>query len=255
MTPQPEFDLILTRAPEEIAEAQALRYRVFITELGGGGMGADHDAGRESDTFDDVCTHMILRDRTRGPGDQVVGVYRLLDGAGAAEAGRYYSEAEYDLTPLRQSGKRLLELGRSCLHPDYRGGAAMFHMWSGLAAHVEETGAETLFGVASFHGTNVDALAAPLSILHHRHLAPSECRVVARPPNAVPMDRLAEGSYDRADAMRAVPALIKGYLRLGGVVGQGAWLDRQFNTTDVCLLMDTARLSDRARAIYTRPRG
>ncbi|QFU08492.1 hypothetical protein PARPLA_03093 [Rhodobacteraceae bacterium THAF1] len=255
MTHTPDFDLILTRDPDQIAAAQALRYTVFVTELGGQGAGVDHAAGRESDPFDALCTHLILRDMARTEGDRVVGVYRLLDQDSAAQAGRFYSETEYDLAPLRASGRRLLELGRSCLHPDYRGGAAMFHMWSGLAAHVEEAGIDTLFGVASFHGTDVDALAAPLSILHHRHLAPPECRVTARAPQAVSMDRLPDGSYDRAAAMRAVPALIKGYLRLGGVVGEGAWVDRHFNTTDVCLVMDTARLSERARAIYLKPRG
>ena len=254
MTPEPDFDLILTRDPDQIAAAQALRYRVFVTELGGGGDGVDHHAGCESDRFDPLCTHLILRDRNRAPGDRVVGTYRLLDGDGATAAGGFYTEAEYDLTPLHASGRRLLELGRSCLHPDYRGGAAMFHLWQALAAHVKAQGIDILFGVASFHGTDPDALAAPLSILHHRHLAPAALRVTARPPNGIAMDRLADGAYDRAAAMREVPALIKGYLRLGGVVGQGAWIDRAFNTTDVCLLMETARLTDRARAIYDRPR-
>ncbi|SFG05295.1 ornithine-acyl[acyl carrier protein] N-acyltransferase [Palleronia marisminoris] len=251
---EPIFDLRFAESEADIEAAQALRYRVFVAELGGGGSGVDHTACLERDTFDPVCRHLILRDLARPEGDRVIGVYRLMTESGAAKAGRFYSEAEYDLAPLRRSGRRLLELGRSCLHPDYRGGAAMYHIWAGLADYVTAEGIDVLFGVASFHGTDPDALAAPLSILGHRHLAPPALRVTARPPEAVPLVRLAEGEYDRAAAMKQVPALIKAYLRLGGCVGQGAWIDRQFNTTDVCMVMDTAQLNDRARAIYTRPR-
>ena len=251
---EPTFDLRFAESEADIRAAQALRYRVFVDELGGGGAGVDHEQGLERDSFDPVCLHLILRDLARPEPDQVVGVYRLLTETGAAEAGRFYSEAEYDLTPLRQSGRSLLELGRSCLHPDYRGGSAMYHIWSGLADYVTSEGIEILFGVASFRGTDPDALAAPLSILAHRYLAPSDVRVIARPPEAVPLARLPEGGYDRVTAMRQMPSLIKAYLRLGGCVGQGAWIDRQFNTIDVCMVMDTAQLSDRARAIYSRPR-
>lgn len=251
---EPKFDLCFAEGEADVRAAQALRYQVFVEELGGGGVDVDHAECLERDAFDPLCRHLILRDLARPEGDQVVGVYRLLSEAGAAEAGRFYSEAEYDLAPLRRSGRRLLELGRSCLHPDYRGGAAMYHIWAGLADFVTAEGVEILFGVASFHGNDPDALAAPLSILGHRHLAPLELRVTARPPEAVPLDRLPEGAYDRAAAMKEVPSLIKAYLRLGGCVGQGAWIDRQFNTIDVCMIMDTAQLNDRARAIYTRPR-
>ncbi|WP_375261346.1 GNAT family N-acetyltransferase [Palleronia sp.] len=251
---EPKFDLSFAAGEADIRAAQALRYRVFVEELGGGGEDVDYAAGLECDAFDPICRHLILRDLAREDDDQVVGVYRLMTEAGAAEAGRFYSEAEYDLAPLRRSGRKLLELGRSCLHQDYRGGAAMFHMWAGLAEFVTAEGAEILFGVASFHGTDLDALAAPLSILGHRHIAPTELRVAARPPEAVPLARLPEESYERIAAMKDVPALIKAYLRLGGCVGEGAWIDRKFNTTDVCMVMDTAQLNDRARAIYARPR-
>ncbi|MGR3651045.1 MAG: GNAT family N-acetyltransferase, partial [Roseovarius sp.] len=104
----------------------------------------------------------------------------------------------------------------------------------------------------SFHGTDVAALAQPLSLLHHRHLAPPALRVRARPERFQPMDLVPAAEIDRAGAMRAVPALIKAYLRLGGCVGEGAYVDHAFNTTDVCLVMDTALLSERQRAIYTR---
>ncbi len=252
---EPEYDLSLASDPSDIAAAQRLRYEVFVEELGGDGDLVDHAARREIDGFDGVCDHLILRDLTRRPGADVVGVYRLLTGDRARAAGGFYSAAEYDLSPLLASGRRLLELGRSCLHRDHRGGAAMYHLWTGLADYVERHRIELMFGTASFHGTDIDRLAEPLSLLHHRYLAPPELRVKARPPAAADMALLPDDGIDRVRAMRSVPALIKAYLRLGGMVGEGAWIDRRFNTVDICLLMDTARLSSRARAIYGRPRG
>jgi putative hemolysin len=170
----------------------------------------------------------------------------------ADHAGGFYTATEYDLSPLLESGRRLLELGRSCVHRDYRGGPAMFLLWNALAEYVIGNGVEILFGVASFHGTDLDALAQPLSFLHHNHLAPPDLRVRALPGHHTPMDMLAAEAVDRRAALAAIPPLIKGYLRLGGYVGAGAFVDRAFNTTDVCLLMDTARMSARRREGYLR---
>lgn len=229
--------------------AERLRYRVFVEELGGDGPLVDHEGRFERDRFDPHYTQMILVDTRRDAEalDHVVGVYRLMPGARAAEIGGFYSEAEYDLAPLYASGRRLLELGRSCVHPDYRGGLALMRLWQGLGAYVLRTGAEILFGVASFHGTEIDRLALPLSHLHHAHLAPPELRVRALPDVYRDMNLLPPEDIDRSAAMRAVPPLIKSYLRLGGFVGDGAFVDRAFNTTDVCLVLDTARLSERDR--------
>jgi putative hemolysin len=231
----------------EVRAALALRYRVFVAELGGHGAGVDHAAGTESDRFDAAARHLNV-----WQGDRLVATTRLIDAAGAAAAGGFYSAAEFDLSPLLASGRRLLELGRTCLDPDHRGGAAMFHLWNGLADRVLSEGIEVLFGVASFHGTDLDALAEPLSLLHHQHRAPAGLRVRAQGPQARPLDRMAADRIDRRRAMLAMPALIKAYLRLGGGVGDGAWVDAAFNTTDVCLVLDTVQMNARARAIYTR---
>lgn len=239
----------LVRGGAELHAAQQLRYRVFVRELGGEGDGVDHRRQVESDAFDPFCRHLVLIDHAR-PERGVVGVYRLMDGAGAARAGRFYSETEYDLGPLRSSGRRLLELGRSCLDPDYRGGSGMMHLWTALARLVVDEGVDLLFGTASFHGTDVAALAQQLSALHHRHLAPPDIR--PRSLAFQPMDLLPEAGLDRTAAMLAMPALIKAYLRLGGFVGEGAFVDHAFNTTDVCLVLDTARMNPRQRAIYVR---
>ncbi len=246
--PQQAFSVRLARTQDDVLAAQRLRYEVFVRELGGDGALVDHKAGLERDRFDPYFDHLLVTDVARG--DVVVGVYRLLRDDQAREAGQFYSEDEYDLTPLRASGRRLLELGRSCLHPEYRGGPAMFHLWQGLADYVLAHQIEILFGVASFHGTDPQALAQPLSLLHHRHLAPPELRVRSR--NFQSMDLIPENQLDRRAAMLEVPALIKAYLRLGGCVGEGAFVDHSFNTTDICLVMDTARMNARQKGLYVK---
>ncbi|MEM7091187.1 MAG: GNAT family N-acyltransferase [Pseudomonadota bacterium] len=243
------FTVKIAGTEDELRAAQRLRYDVFVRELGGSGALVDHDQGLERDRFDPYFDHMLLTDDQTG---QLVGVYRLMRGEKAAQLGQFYSEDEYDLTALRSGGRKLLELGRSCLHPDYRGGMAMFHLWTGLADYVAEHDIEILFGVASFHGTDVTDLAQPLSMLHHGHLAPEDLRVRAQPDHFQPMDLLAREDVDRRQAMLAVPSLIKAYLRLGGYVGEGAFVDHAFNTTDVCLVLDTARMSERQRSRYTK---
>ena len=250
------FELRLAATPEDIRAAQHLRYRVFVQELGGDGAMVDHDAQLEMDAFDPVYDHLLLLDRRRGDTvrDRVVGVYRLMRSDRVAEAGRYYCEDEYDLSVLKASGRRLLELGRSCVDAEYRGGTAMLHLWSGLAKYVADHDIDILFGVASFHGTNIGALKQALSFLYHNHLAPEDVRVRAVADHFQPMDLLPPDKIDRKEAVVQIPALIKGYLRLGGTVGDGAFIDHAFNTTDVCLIMDTARMTAGANAKYKKGR-
>lgn len=252
----PVFKVKLASTDAELQAAQRLRYRVFVEELGGSGPLVDHEARLEKDQFDPYFDHLILKDTalSADPMDQVVGVYRVLRDDAAAKLGRFYSEDEYDLSVLKSSGRKLLELGRSCLHEEYRGGAAMFHLWNALAGYVAEHDIEVLFGVASFHGTDVAALSQPLSLLHTRHLAPEDIRPRAQAGVFQTMDLVSADHIDRRAAMLAVPPLIKAYLRLGGFVGEGAYLDHAFNTTDVCLILDTARMNEKNRALYTKER-
>jgi putative hemolysin len=247
----------LAATEEDLTAAQRLRYEVFVAELGGDGPLVDHVARLERDAFDPFFDHLVLVDLRRDPAglDHVIGAYRVLPGDRREAAGQFYSESEYDLTPLLASGRRLLELGRSCVHAEHRGGTAMFHLWNALADYVLERNIEVLFGVASFHGTDVVALAQPLSWLYHHHLAPPEMRVVARPPHRQNMNLVPLEGLDRRTAMAATPALIKAYLRLGGFVGDGAFIDHEFNTTDVCLVMDTGQMSARHREFYIRKAG
>ncbi len=238
----------------DLRGAQRLRYQVFVEELGASGPMVDHAARLERDAFDEAFEHLLLIDdsrRSRGL-DPVVGVYRLLTSDRMARIGRYYSEDEFDLEPLKSSGRRLVELGRSCVHKDYRGGAAMLLLWNGLADFVLERGLEVMFGAASFHGTDAGPLAQSLGFLHHHHLAPPALRVRARGANRLDMAMIAPQEVSRPAALAGIPALIKAYLRLGGFVGDGAYIDRAFNTIDVCLVMDTEKMSARHRNFYVR---
>ena len=246
----PLFDIRLAASEADIQAVQRLRYEVFVAELGADGPMVDHAARLERDAFDPSCDHLMLIDRASGA---LVSVYRLMRDDQAAAFGRFYTEAEYDVASLRASGRRLLELGRSCTAAAWRGGPAMLVMWNALAAYVLERGIEILFGTASFHGTDPAAIAAPLSLLHHDHLAPPELRPRSR--GFQPMDLLPAAALDRRAALAALPPLIRGYLRLGGRVGEGAFIDRAFNTIDVCMVVDTARMSARHREFYSRSRG
>ena len=238
----------LASGPEDLRATQALRYKIFVQELGGDGPLVDHDAGREVDDFDPIFDHLLLIDTAQD--DKVVGAYRLLPGDRLAPDDRFYCDAEFDLAPLRRSGRRLLELGRSCVDPAYRGGMAMLTMWQALADYAVAQRAEILFGAASFPGTDLKALAQPLSWLHHNHLAAPDLRVRARP---CALDHvLPPNSLDRHAAQAAVPPLIRSYLRLGACVGEGAFVDYAFNTTDVCIILDAAHLSRHAQTLIAR---
>lgn len=250
----------LARDEADLVASQRLRYAVFVEELGAHCSDADRAARLERDALDPYFDHLLLIDKGADPAslEHVVGVYRLLPQEQAEALGRFYSDAEYDLTPLRASGRKLVELGRSCVHPAHRRGAAMLHLWNGLAEYVIARRIEIMFGVASFHGADPARHAAALSWLHANHLAPEALRVTVRPgPQAARMDRIEPAAIDRATALAAIPPLIRAYLRLGGFVGEGAYIDSDFNTTDVCLIMDTSTMSERAVDFYTRktPRG
>lgn len=246
------FETRLATDETDLLAAQRLRYRVFVEELGGDGALVDHTRRLERDEFDPVVDHLILVDnrRSRDDLDHVVGVYRLLPGERAAEFGRFYCDSEYDLAPLRASGRSLLELGRSCVDPAFRGGAGLMLLWSALAEYVLSRDIDILFGVASFHGTDAARLAQPLSWLHHNHLAPECMRPRARADAYQAMDLVPADQLDRRAAMVGMPPLIKAYLRLGGQIGDGAWIDHDFNTTDVFLLLDTKAMSQKHRKYY-----
>ena len=252
------FTVRLAESDADVAAAQRLRYRVFVEEMGASPHPDDAAERRERDRFDPWCDHLLLIDNESEDGDAergVIGVYRLLRGARAREGIGFYGASEYDLTLLESYPRETLELGRSCVDARHRGGAGMHLIWAGLGQYVGEHDVAIMFGVASFHGTDPDRIAQALSYLHHNHLAPPDLRVTALPGNRVAMDILPPDAVDKTQAMTQMPALIKAYIRLGGFVGEGAWIDHAFNTVDVCLLMDTSRMGERYQKFYSRQRG
>lgn len=246
----PKLTCRLASSASDILGVQRLRYQVFVKEWGATGCGVDHARQVETDQFDAYADHLLLIDPTLSAGEQIVGTYRMMTTTQAKAAGGFYSAHEYDLSVLLNRNADILELGRSCLHPAYRGGTALLQLWQGVGRYVTDHGIDVLFGVASFRGTDAIALAQPLSLLHSDHLAPPSLRVKAREPGACAMDLLPADQRDRRAAMLQMPALIKAYLRLGGVVGEGAYIDRDFNTMDVCLILEAARMTARQRALY-----
>lgn len=248
----PRFTVTYADSASDVLAAQRLRYAVFVEEMGGGGAMVDHAARTESDPFDAHSDHLLLRDLAAPDPEAVVGVYRVMTQGQARAAGGFYTASEFDLDPLIDTGTTLLELGRSCLAQDYRGGGALLAMWQGLAQHIAKTGAELLFGTASFPGTDPARHRPALSLLGDAHLAPAAIRPRAIGPGAVPLVTGEPDSSARKAALRGMPPLIKSYLRVGGTVGEGAYIDRAFNTIDVCMVLDTREIPARQRILYGR---
>lgn len=243
----------LAEGAADIDAVQALRYRIFYETMGARPLPGISRLRRDSDPFDEICDHLMVLDHTRGKGtDAVVGTYRLIRREAARRCGRFYSAAEYDISQLLTYPGNILELGRSCVDPAYRARAVMPLLWSGIAAYVFHYDIALMFGCASLPGTDPHQLAVPLSYLYHHHLAPRELRTRALPERYVDMQRLATGTYDPERTLSVLPPLIKGYLRLGGFVGDGAVIDDQFNTTDVCVVVKTDLVAEKYSRHYER---
>jgi putative hemolysin len=241
------------RLAETIADidaAQELRYRVFYDEMGARPTPEMERIARDFDGFDAYCDHLLVLDHAHG--GAVVGTYRLILRPVAASHGGFYTAAEYDISAIEACPGEILELGRSCVDVTARNRPTMQLLWRAIAAYVFARDIALMFGCASLPGTNPDALALPLSYLHHHHLAPPHLRPRALPDRYVEMDRLPRGSYNPTRALAELPPLLKGYLRLGGFVGDGAVIDDQFNTTDVCILVQTDLVTEKYYRHYER---
>lgn len=245
------FEVRLAETPGEIGAAQALRYQVFYEELGAVPTPEMRRARRDFDDFDPVCDHLLVIDRTKSNGlPAIAGAYRMMRRSMAEKARGFYSAQEYDISALTSYPGEILELGRTCVHADYRRGAVMQLLWRGLSQYACEHKCGIMFGCASFHGAAPESLRAPLSYLHRRHLAPDKFRARALESRYIDMSRAPEKNVDEAEAKAALPPLLKGYMRVGGFVGDGAVVDRQFNTTDVCIIVETGRLAEKYQRHY-----
>jgi putative hemolysin len=243
----------LAVTPDEIDAVQALRYRIFYQEMGATPDSEALASHRDRDQFDLIADHLLVIDHDLGDGASgVVGTYRLIRQEAAKQVGRFYSADEYDISALQVFPGRLLELGRSCVAAPYRSRAVMQMLWRGIAAYVFMHGIDLMFGCASLPGTDPDALASELSYLHAAHLAPEPIRPQALPARYVAMQRLPPETVDAKRVLNALPPLIKGYLRLGGFVGDGAVIDWQFNTTDIAVVVQTDLVTEKYYRHYER---
>jgi putative hemolysin len=237
----------------EIDAVQSLRYQVFYTEMGARPDAAAERDQRDRDAYDQVADHLLVIDHERGDGAAaVVGTYRLIRREAAARLGRFYSADEYDISPIEAFPGQVLELGRSCVDAGHRNRSVMQLLWRGIAAYVFLHNIDLMFGCASLPGTDPALVAAELTYLYYYHLAPAAIRPRALPQRYIEMRQLDRDQIDPRRALARLPPLIKGYLRLGGFVGDGAVIDPQFNTTDVAVVVKTDLITEKYSRHYER---
>jgi putative hemolysin len=257
------LEVRLAQTAEEVDAAQALRYRVFYEEMGARPTPAMAAKLRDFDGLDEHCDHLLVIDHMRKNKNPVIGTYRLIRRGAAKSFGRFYSSGEYDISLLMQYPGEILELGRSCIDAEYRTGQVMQILWRGLTAYVFRYDIALMFGCASLPGTDPEALALPLSYLYYHHLAPPGLRPRALEERYIDMRLMPREAFDPNVAFNSLkvdprsganslPPLIKGYIRAGGFVGDGAVVDPQFNTTDVCIIVKTDLITSRYIRHYER---
>jgi putative hemolysin len=262
------LEVRLAVSPAEIKIAQELRYRVFFEEMSAVASADARRARRDADAFDAICDHLLVIDHGihRNPAQRygrihqaflkpapaIVGTYRLLRQQVAEAHDGFYSQGEYDIAPLIAAHPQLnfLELGRSCVLEAYRDKRTVELLWHGIWAYVLKHGIHVMLGCASLEGTDPDDLAMPLSFLHHMAKAPDAWQVRAHDARREAMDRLPADAINPKAALKTLPPLIKGYLRLGGFVGDGAVVDHEFGTTDVLIILPVANINPRYIAHY-----
>jgi putative hemolysin len=246
----------LARDEAEVAAAQAIRYRVFYEELGAKSNRLQAIERRDADRFDPVCDHILVFDHALAglEHERIVGTYRMLNQDGAALAGGFYSEDEFDLGALigRHPGKRFLELGRSCVLPHYRSKRTIEALWQAIWAYVLHHDVDVMAGCASFHGNVPAAHAEALSFLRHNFRVSPEYAVRALPRRYVDMDLMPAEAINPKSAFSRMPPLIKGYLRLGARIGDGCVVDRDFETVDVFVVLPVKEIRQRYVSYYSQ---
>jgi putative hemolysin len=251
------LEVRLARGPREIWRAQRLRYRVFYQEMSAKPDVVSRMFRRDADRFDASCDHLLVidhaaRGRFGGVRPKVVGTYRLMRQGAAMRLGGFYTQGEFDLVPMieRHPGLRFLELGRSCVLEPYRSKGTIELLWRGIYAYIRHHRIDAMFGCASFDGVDPAALALPLSFLHHHARSAGEWSASAHSERSVAMDLLPAETIDAKLALKRMPPLVKGYLRLGARFGTGAVIDHQFGTTDVLVILPVAVIDQRYLAHY-----
>lgn len=253
------LEVFVTKDSEDIKAAQALRYQVFFEEMGARASAETIASRLDADEFDAVCDHLLVVEHQSNSGHgngrednnyKVVGTYRLLRHCAMEQIGRFYTDSEFDISLIKQYEGEILEVGRSCVHQDFRNRAVMQLLWRGIGAYVVKFNIGLMFGCASFHGTSPQEHAMALSYLHHYHLAPKELCPRALADRYVEMNLLSKEEVDAKEVFSNLPPLIKGYLRLSGYIGAGAVIDPDYNTTDVSIVVKTDLVTQKYATRY-----
>lgn len=245
-----DLELRLARKPKDVKRAQKLRYKVFFEEMSATPNVMARLARRDVDIFDGVCDHLLVRDAAPRPGflkKRTVGTYRLLRQDVAERNFGFYTQGEFDIAPLiaQHSHLNFLELGRSCVLAPWRDRRTVELLWHGIWAYVLAHRIDVMIGCASLEGSDPRRHQLALSYLHHFHRAPDAWRAEALPGSRADIALLDKDKIDPKAALRSLPPLIKGYLRLGAMIGEGAVTDRQFGTTDILIVLPRAFINPR----------
>lgn len=248
------LEVRLAETADDLDAVQALRYKIFYEDMGATPTERNKALKRDIDDYDEVCDHLIVVDLEKSTPNRpyVVGTYRLLLGHVAAATTGFYTEDKFNLDNFMYAPEEILELGRSCIDADYRRRGAMQILWRGLSQYIDLNNVKLMFGCGSIHGTDVEAAKKELSYLHHFHCAPKYVRPVAHSENFVSMNLMKKDEIDIKQVERELPPLLRGYLRVGGYVGEGAVIDHSFNTIVVSIVVETDSMVEKYRNLYNR---
>ena len=254
LSPDKRFEVRLANSKEEILLAQKLRFSVFYEEMGAKPNEDMIKYRKDFDKFDEYCDHMLVIDHKKETENPVVGAYRMLLDKIARENDGFYSSSEYNLKNLVDSIKdhKACEIGRSCVHINYRNNQTIQLLWKGLAHYYADNDLTRIFGCASFPGSDITNIKLPLSYLYHYHLAPDSLMVNAVEERYIDMNLMKKEDIDVRKAIKSIPPLIRAYLRLGGVCGDGAVIDYQFKTTDVFMILAMEDVPEKYREYFVR---
>lgn len=239
---------------EEVEEAQRLRYQVFYQEMGATPVKDMALLKRDYDEFDDVSTHLLVVDKSTPNKEKVIGTYRMFRQDVSDDMIPFYTETEFDIGHLKNKTNSLMEVGRSCILDGYRTRFALQLLWQGIASFIFHYKIDCLFGCVSFEGTSLQENALALSYLYHFHLAREDIRSKTLPHLHHDIDLIPKENIDEKEALKLLPPLVKGYLRLGGKIGDGAMIDEQFDTVDVCIMVERTSVGQRYVDYYRRDR-
>lgn len=235
---------------KDIVAAQSLRYQVFFEEMGAMASEETKLSKIDADEFDRVCDHLLVVEHKENGSYRVVGTYRLLRRSAMHKIGKFYTDSEFNIEGIKKYHGEIMEVGRSCVHPDFRNRSVMQLLWRGIGAYVSKYNVGLMFGCASFTGTDPKLHATALSYLHHYHTAPEEICPSALKERYVDMNLIPKENIDVKEAFSSLPPLIKGYLRLSGYIGRGAVIDHDYNTTDVSIVVKTDMVTDKYATRY-----